>query len=59
MLVASGANVFIKSNIDKENEETNLQCAARWKYYEIVKYLVENIDWNKQDIKDAILISDL
>ncbi|CDW90849.1 UNKNOWN [Stylonychia lemnae] len=59
MLVANGANVFIKSNIDKENEENNLQCAARWKYFDIVKYLIENMDWTKQDLKEAILIPDL
>eukprot|EP00347_Sterkiella_histriomuscorum_P006312 403353242 len=59
MLVENAVNAQLKSQVDKENQETVLQCAARWKHFEIVQYLVENVQWTKQDLKDVIQIDNL
>ena len=54
LLILKGANAYILSSIGEEGEENNLQVAVRWKHYEVVNYLLEKVDWTKEDFKDSI-----
>jgi hypothetical protein len=61
--VEEGCNPFIKSSVDKQNTENNLEVAARWCHLEIVRYLLDNIDnnpnlggvwWSRDELEAAI-----
>jgi hypothetical protein len=47
-------NAKIKSNVDNNDGESPLQVSARWNYLNIVKLLLEKVDYSKHDIKEAL-----
>jgi ankyrin repeat protein len=64
LLITQGCNPFISSSIDKQNLESNLQVAARWCHFEIVRYLLENSSdfnpgladghwWTREELRDC------
>ena len=46
--------LFKLLQIDENNEESCLQVAARWGYFNIVDLLLEKVDYEKEELKEAI-----
>lgn len=53
------ADPHLVCNVDDDEKETPLEVAARWNHQSVVKYLLENVNWNEDEIKSAIKIEEL
>ena len=52
-------NVRIRSKIDKNTDETPLECACRWNYLKIVKLLLTKVKYTKEEISSVLKIKGL
>ena len=52
-LVLKQAKPEKRSKISSKEEESNLAVAARWKHEGVVKYYLENFEWEKDDLQQA------
>jgi ankyrin repeat protein len=53
-LVKEQAEPHILSNIHDDDKESPLDVAVRWNHQNVVKYLLENVQWTEDEIKRAI-----
>ncbi|CDW87167.1 calmodulin [Stylonychia lemnae] len=54
LLINQQADPHLKSQIDKREWESILQVTARWNHYKLYEYLLSNIKWTKQEIKEVL-----
>ena len=52
-------NVRIRSKIDKNTDETPVECACRWNYLKIVKLLLTKVKYTKEEISSVLKIKGL
>jgi ankyrin repeat protein len=47
------------SSVNDEDKESPLEVAARWNHQSVVRYLLQNVAWNEEEVKKAVEIEDL
>jgi len=50
-LLTEQADPHILSNVADNEKENILQVTARWKHIKVFDYLMENVEWSKEEIK--------
>ncbi len=54
-LIGLGADPKMPSMVSKRESESVLEDSVRWSHVQIVRYLVEHIDWSKDEVQNAML----
>lgn len=57
LLLKHGANPHIKSKVDLEEFESNLEVACRWNHTKIVEFLLKATVWSYIEVKDAVKVA--
>ena len=52
-LIEQNANPYLRSTVDKNHEETILETACRWNYIEIIKYYLDNFEWDYNTLDNS------
>lgn len=49
-LISQGADPKYHSMVSKREYESILEVSVRWSHVQIVRYLLENVDWSKEEV---------
>jgi len=53
-LLLNGALPKLKSEVSKTESETLLDVSVRWSHTQVVRFLLENVEWSKEEVKSAL-----